>query len=196
MPDPIIRPDTEIRDVPNFEWKPPIRQIQPAYDVPAIVRPIPPAHELGRGYQWQSPNQTISEQQGPAADIPYGPVPGQQQLRNDYQNLGNIRPFGPGEFVRMPNGNITSEETYTTELSPGQWAVIPGLWIVNGVPTHVNADQAREYAIQSGLLWPYTYPTSEQADQYADQREMLWNMFQGDTTKQPPLWSRPWPPRK
>jgi hypothetical protein len=186
MPDPVIQPSA-LPDLSATEYTPPIHRIPP-------TRWVSPGMHPNMEHHLYNPQQA-ADQLGPAGEIPYGPVQGQQQLRTDYNNLGNIRPFGPGERVIMPNGDTTSEETWTIELQPGQWTVVPGLWIVNGVPTHVDPDQAKQYALQSGLMWPYTYPTEEQANQYADQREMLWNMFQGDTTKQPPLWSRPWPPR-
>ena len=137
---------------------------------------------------------TVPQQQaqatGPAAEIPYGPVQGQLHLLPQFQGLGNTRPFGPGEAIRMPNGSITSEETYTVQMG-NRWSVIPGLWLINGTPTHLTEDQARNMAVRSGLQWPFTYDSREQADAYAKQREAIWNQTPqtlGMTVAQSALW--------
>jgi hypothetical protein len=129
-------------------------------------------------------------------EIPYGPLKSKQQrlLPNQYGNLGAIRPLGPGEAVQMIDGGITSEETWTVQMPNGKWSVIPGLWLVNGVPTKVTEDQARQYAIQSKLNWPYTYDTLPEADAYAQQREAIWEKTPQAldmTTGQPALWAKP-----
>src|SRR5215469_4796399 len=112
------------------------------------------------------------ESPGPAAQIPFGPLKGRAQLLPQFANLGRVRPFGPGEYVDLGNSGMANEMTYTTQLG-NQWAVVPGLWLVNGVPTRVTEDQATEYAQQSGLIWP-TFKSLEEADQFAQQREAVW----------------------
>lgn len=113
------------------------------------------------------------------------------RLLPHYNSLGATRPLGPGEAVRLPDGGITSEETYTVPLPTGKWVVIPGLWLVNGVPTHVTEDQATHLAMSSGLDWPYSFDTQEQADAYTIQREAVWEKTPQAldmTTAQPALW--------
>jgi hypothetical protein len=131
---------------------------------------------------------------GPAADIPLGPVKGRVRVHSRYNSLGRIRPFGPGEGVDMGGGNYANEMTWTTQLGD-KWSVIPGLWLINGVPTKVDEDQAAEYAQASGLNWPL-FDSQKEADAFAQQREAFWESqgLNHDTTAQAPLWSRPWPP--
>lgn len=127
---------------------------------------------------------------------PYGPIQGGKLTRlPQFDSLGKIRPFGPGEFIRMPDGSFANEESWTVPVG-NQWWVVPGLWMVNGVATHVNEDQATEYAQQSGLNWPM-FADQQKADAFAQQRESIWQTVpQGRTDMQQPLWSRKWPPPK
>lgn len=164
------------RALPNYSG-PPANQFQPPAD-----DPNPPA-----------PVQQISDQ-GPAAKIPFGPVKGTLHLLPQFQNLGRIRPFGPGEWIDQGEDNWGSEETWTVPVGK-QWWVVPGLWLVDGVPTHVNEDQAAEYAQQSGLNWP-TFDNEKAADKFSNEREQIWERTpKGRSDMQRPLWSRPWPPR-
>jgi len=137
-----------------------------------------------------------SPDRGPAADIPFGPLQGARAtLLPQFQGLGRTRPLGPGEYVGLANRGWGSEMTYTLPYQ-GQWAVLPGLWLMNGVPTHVTEDQALELAQASGLNWQ-TFADEEAAKQFADQREAFWQTAPyGRSDLQPPLWSRPWPPRR
>lgn len=144
----------------------------------------------------QARDDQVLAQQGQKAteQIPYGPIKVQaQRLLPEYNDLGKTRPFGPGEAVQMPDGGMTSEETLTVQMPNGKWSVIPGLWLVNGVPTKVTEDQAVALATRSGLDWPYTFDNQQQADAYAVQREATWEktpMSLSMTTAQPALWKR------
>jgi hypothetical protein len=96
--------------------------------------------------------------------------------------------------VQLGDGSWASEMSYTLQLG-NQWAVVPGLWVINGVPTRVSEDQAAELAQQSGLVWR-TFPDERAASDFALQRENVWEKTpQGRSDMQTPLWSRPWPPR-
>jgi hypothetical protein len=144
------------------------------------------------GTEWLKQQTQRAVQQ--TKEIPLGPVPGQRTLLPQYNDLGATRPFGPGESVRMPNGAVTSEESVTIQMPDGKWAVVPGLWLVNGVPTKVDEDQALQLATQSGLDWALSgYSSSDEADKYANEREMNWER-NADTRTQPPLWKRKEPP--
>lgn len=149
------------------------------------------------GTQWLR-NQTNQVAQiqypGPAAEIPYGPVQGKLNLLPQFNDLGPTRPFGQGEYLTMPNGSLTSEETYTVPFG-GKWYVVPGLWLKNGVPHHVTEDEAIELMQQSGLDWPHAYNSLEEADAYANQREQHWEDNPGQTMSQPSLWRRRNAPR-
>jgi hypothetical protein len=125
-------------------------------------------------------------------EIPLGPIKGRLHRLPQYENLGQVRPFGPGEWVQMSSGAMTSEESVTIPYN-NRWAVVPGLWLVNGVPTKVNEDQATEYAQQSGLQWP-EFDTENLANQFANHREAIWERTpQGRTDMQRALWSRKFP---
>lgn len=126
---------------------------------------------------------------GPAAEIPYGPVKGDLNLLPQFNDLGSTRPFGQGEFLKMPNGSITSEETYTVPVG-NKWYVVPGLWLIDGVPTHVTEDQAIDLMQQSNLDWPNAYDTLEEADKYSIDREQHWEDNPGQTMSQVSLWRR------
>jgi hypothetical protein len=129
---------------------------------------------------------------GPAERIPYGPVKGVPHLLEQFNGLGATRPLGPGEYITLPNGAMANEMTYTTEVGgKNRWGVVPGLWIVNGVPTHVTEDQAGEYAERSGLNWKI-FPTVQAAEKFANDREAVWERTpHGRTDAQPALWTRP-----
>jgi hypothetical protein len=111
-----------------------------------------------------------------------------------YNQLGPIRPFGPGEWLDRGDGNWSSEETRTVPYGNG-YAVVPGLWMVNGQPVMVDEEQAAQYAQQSRLNWP-TFPDLKSAEDFATQREARWQTVPiGRSDMQQPLWSRPWPPQ-
>jgi hypothetical protein len=134
-----------------------------------------------------------ADDQGPAADVPYGPLKGKANLHPRYGSLGKNRPLGPGEFVASPDGGWESEMTYSPPYQ-GKFAVLPGLWLLNGVPTHVEEDQAIELAQASGLNWPM-FDTQDAANDWAKAREDIWEKTPfGRSDAQAPLWSRPWPP--
>ena len=102
-----------------------------------------------------------------------------------------IRPLGPGEYVAQAGGGVGSEEDVTVD-QPGTnraW-LIPSLWLVNGVPTHVDSQTARTYALLSGLNYP-SFQNYKQADAFANLREGIWEGTpEGNTSLQPPLWTR------
>ncbi len=127
-----------------------------------------------------------AEKPGPAAEIPFGPVKGVLTLLPQFGTGNQTRPFGPGESIALPNGMTANEMTWTVPIGK-RWAVVPGLWLINGVPTHLNEDQAAEMAVRSGLEWPFTFDTEKEANTYAEHREDFWQKTQ-DTTQQPPLW--------
>lgn len=130
---------------------------------------------------------------GPAAEVPYGPLTGKLRHYPAYDHLGKVRPLGPGEYVAAPDGSWESEMTYTVPLGK-QWAVVPGLWLKNGVPTHVTEDEAAKLATSSGLNWA-TFPDETQANAFANQREAIWQKTPfGRSDHQKPLWSLKWPP--
>lgn len=151
-------------------------------NIAQMAQQVPPAVQ-------QSPTMQAGEP-GPASGIPYGKVEGQLTLLPQFDAAGQTRPFGPGESIALPNGMTANEMTWTVPIG-NRWTVVPGLWLMNGVPTHLTEDQAREQAMKSGFQWPFTFDTLQQADAYARQREDNWeNMAQGPhmTTAQPPLW--------
>jgi len=121
-----------------------------------------------------------------------GPLPGQLTLNPQIapQVQGNARPLAPGEYLRNPDGGWSSEMTYTVPYGDG-WAVIPGMWIVDGKPVHVDEDQATAYARQTGLNFP-TYPDEATATKASEDREAGWqNMRPEDAGKVAPLWAKP-----
>jgi hypothetical protein len=118
---------------------------------------------------------------------------GTLHLLPQYQSLGAIRPFGPGEWLDRHDGSWSSEESYTLPFKGG-WSVIPSLWMVNGAPMMVDEETATQYATQSKLNWP-SFPDEKTADAFATARESKWQTVpQGRSDMQQPLWSRPWPP--
>lgn len=128
-----------------------------------------------------------------------GPVRGQLHLLPQYQQLGNIRPFGPGEFVnRVFSDGKTGWSSEETDVFPyrGKFAVLPTLWMVNGTPMTLDRESVVQYAQQSGLNWPMFNSESE-AYRWADQRERRWQQVpDGRSDLQPPLWSRQFPSRQ
>jgi hypothetical protein len=129
-------------------------------------------------------------------NIAYGPQPGKMQRLPQYDSLGSIRPFGPGEYLLNPDGSFSNEESVTVRHPDGHFMVVPGLWLVNGVPHKVDEDQALDYAVQSGLIWP-EFQNVNYANQFAKHRETIWQgVPQGRTDLQQPLWSRKWPPQQ
>lgn len=148
----------------------------------------PPGGNIAQMAQQVSP--TGANEPGPAAQIPFGPVQGQLTLLPQFNSAGQTRPFGPGESIALPNGMTANEMTWTVPMG-GRWAVVPGLWLMNGVPTHLNAPDAARMATQSGLQWPFTFDSEDQANAYAEQRENNWEQMGQSphmTTAQPPLW--------
>src|SRR5262249_41075514 len=112
---------------------------------------------------------------------------------SQYSNLGQNRPLGPGEFVAMPDGSWANEMTYTVPYQ-GQHAVVPGLWLMNGIPHRVSEDQAAELAQASGLNFPM-FASAELAEQSSTEREPGWQTAPyARSDWSPPLWSRRWPP--
>jgi len=154
----------------------------------------PPGTQWLKQARQPSDAQLSAQGQQATAEIPVGPLKvGQSRfLPNQFSRLGNTRPLGPGEAVQLQGGGITSEETYTQQMPNGQWAVIPGLWLINGVPTKVSPEQATQLAVQSGLTWTFSFPSEEQADAYATHREAVWERTPQAldmTTSQPALWA-------
>lgn len=118
-----------------------------------------------------------------------GPLPGQLSLNPQIapQVQGNARPLAPGEYLTNPDGSWSSEMTYTVPFGDG-WAVLPGMWIVDGKPVRVSEDQAAEYAKQSGLDWQ-SYPDEATAEKASQEREATWQtMKPQDAGREPPLW--------
>lgn len=186
-------PSPSNRDTPA----PPIPPAMPNPVFPPERQPyqmVPNVPSQSPGYV-QPVSETPAERGGRLTrEQPYGPVPGRFTRLPQYDQLGSIRPLGPGESVLLPNGSSSSEETVTVQAPNGQWLVIPGLWSINGVPTKVEDDQALEFAQRSGLIWP-TFDNENWANQYAKHRENIWERTPlGRTDMQPPLWSRRWPP--
>ena len=140
------------------------------------------------------------ENQGPAAEVPTGPLQttAQHLLPQQFGYLGATRPLGPEEYVQTPQG-YASEEDYTIPVDKtgnpvvakkaDHWRVVPGLWLKNGVPTHVTEDEAGNLAQHSGLTWP-EFPTEEAANRnYVNPRESIWESQKNmNTATQPPIW--------
>lgn len=168
--------------------RPMVREPAAPFAEAANDQPAQPPPSSPPGTQWLQ--NAVKQAQQRTSQIPYGPVPGQRTLLpQQYGDLGNTRPFGPGESVRMPDGTVTSEESYTSQLANGKWAVIPGLWLINGVPHRVREDQAVQLANQSGLDWVLSADSQQAADKMSVDREGKWEQ-NSDTRTQPPLWRR------
>lgn len=142
------------------------------------------------------PDPTQALAVNPADPVPempgLGPLPGQLTLNPAIapQVQGNARPLAPGEYLRNPNGSWSSEMTYTVPYNGG-FAVVPGMWIVDGKPVRVDEDQATEYARQSGLNFQ-TYPDEATAEKASQAREDQWQTMQPqDAGKVAPLWAKP-----
>lgn len=129
-------------------------------------------------------------------DIPsVGELPGQlflnPQIAPQVTQGAPARPLAPGEYLMNPNGSWSSEMTYTLQMPNGQYAVIPGMWIVGGKPMRVNEDTALDYAVKSGLNWQ-TYADEKTADKASQDREDKWETLNPQTAHTvAPLWSSP-----
>jgi hypothetical protein len=142
--------------------------------------------------------QAAAQAAGPAAAVPHGPMAWEAHLLPQFSNLGASRPLGPGEYLQNPQGGgWASEMTYTLQdprLNNGQYTVVPGLWIVDGKPTHLTEDEAMDMAVKSGLGFPHSFPTEQAAEAFANQRESVWEKTpMGRSDAQPPLWAQPKP---
>jgi hypothetical protein len=151
--------------------------------------------------------QEVAQGKAPAANEPLGTLLGVlHSLPSQYGNLGAVRPLGPGEYVARAGGGVSSEESITvgvdaqgnatSDKNAVRFMVLPSLWNVNGQPIRVSADQAAQYAKQSGLNWPTFLPASEahpykNADDWAQQREEKFEKPGTTSASQPSLWSFP-----
>lgn len=126
-------------------------------------------------------------------DIVANPTVDGANLIPQYNQLGDIRPLGPGEFVKNKNGSWSNEITTTVQdsrINGGKPTVIPTLWVVNGKPTRVSEDQATDFAAQSGLYFP-GFGSMKDAEGFANKREANWQKVgEGDTSGTPALWSQ------
>jgi hypothetical protein len=141
-------------------------------------------------------NPLTAPDKGPASYQPFGSMAGTVTRNALYDPLGSTRPLGPGENVRY--GNLSANEmdyNVPTNDSETTWKVVPGLWLIDGVPTHVTEDQALQLANQSGLNFP-TFTNKDKkiakamSDHFVKQREANWEL-NANTYSQPSLWSFP-----
>jgi len=147
------------------------------------------------GTQWLNANRAAQRAEQEVGKQKFGPVKGVLHALGQYDQLARngVRPFGPGEWLDRGSGNWSSEESHTVPYNGG-WANVPGLWLVNGVPTYVDEDQATAYAKASGLNWQI-YPSEQEANDAAGQREVIWEQTPiGQSQRQPALWSMPGQP--
>lgn len=113
---------------------------------------------------------------------------------------GAPRPLAPGEWIdnppKAPNeeGGWSSEITNTVQagqeprLNNGRATILPGMWIVNGKPVHVDEDTAVEYALRSGLKFK-SYGSNELAEKASQDREDDWQKIEPKNAGQvAPLW--------
>jgi hypothetical protein len=117
---------------------------------------------------------------------------GQLRLLEQYNSLGSIRPFGPGEFVQNSDGGWSNEYSVTVEdpRQPGRFMVVPSLWLIQGKPTLLSEDQAAETAIKSGLSFP-SFNDEKSAEAFSTARESKWQQVPvGRSDLQPPLWTK------
>ena len=145
------------------------------------------------GTQWLNANREAQRAEQEVGKQKFGPVKGVLHALGQYDQLARngVRPFGPGEWLDRGGGNWSSEESHTVQMPNGQYAVVPGMWLVNGLPTYVSEDQAAQYARASGLTWP-TFASEDEANAWAHQREMVWEQTpMGQSQRQPALWSMP-----
>lgn len=131
----------------------------------------------------------------PGSTIPMeGEMPGVLHLNPaiaPHVPKGAPRPLAPGEWIDNPNGSWSSEISATIQNSDGSWSVVPGMWIVNGKPRHVNEDIATQYAQSSGLTFP-KYRTLDEAEKAATDRESVWQGVKPqEASKITPLWRSP-----
>lgn len=139
---------------------------------------------------------------GEDMDFPVGPLKGQLHLLPQFNDLGNVRPMGPGEYIDyrgqppLPgNPSWDSEQTYTVQHG-NQWMVVPGLWLKNGQAHHVDEEEALSNALATGLVFP-SFGSQQEADKFTEEREKAWEPVPfGKSDAQPPLWSRRWPPAR
>lgn len=99
----------------------------------------------------------------------FGPLPGNLHLNPDYPTKDVSRPFLPGEYLNNPDGSWSNEMTNTVQLGD-KWAVVPGLWLQNGVPVHASEDQSAALAQASKLRFP-TFDTEAEAEKFSEDRE-------------------------
>jgi hypothetical protein len=113
---------------------------------------------------------------------------------------GAPRPLAPGEWIDNPpkgtdkQGSWSSEITNTVQagqeprLNNGRATVLPGMWIVNGKPVHVDEDTAVEYALRSGLKFK-SYNSNQEAEKASQDREDAWQKIAPkDAGQVAPLW--------
>ena len=117
----------------------------------------------------------------------FGPLPGDLHLNPELPTKGVTRPFAPGEWLDNPDKSWSNEMSWTVDVR-GKPSVVPGLWLVNGVPTHVNEDTAARYAEASGLNFP-SFGSQEEAEKAANDREVQWQDKQRGDTSVPGLWT-------
>jgi hypothetical protein len=114
---------------------------------------------------------------GPAAKIPFGVLPYTRLRTDPTLGFSGSRPFGPGEFMTNPNGSWSSEMSSTVQFPDQSWGVVPGLWLDNGKPTHVDEDEAARRALEfeqrSGNQFQ-RFPDVNAAEAYSNQREDMW----------------------
>ncbi len=117
----------------------------------------------------------------------FGPLPGELHLDPNLPAQGVTRPLAPGEYLKNPDGSWSNEMSWTVPVK-GKPAVVPGLWLINGVPTHVGEDQASELAEHSGLKFP-TFATADEADKFSEDRENAWQNKEAGDKSVPALWT-------
>ena len=129
---------------------------------------------------------------GPAASVPYGVLPYTRLRTDPTLGFSGSRPFGPGEYMSNPNGSWSSEMSSTVQFPDKSWSVVPGLWLDNGQPTHVDEDEAArralEFEARSGNKFQ-RFPDATTAEAYSNQREDAWQGVQPGT-RLPTLYSK------
>lgn len=150
--------------------------------------------EQGLAALHATPGQSNAQPKAaPVETIKGIPQPGTPHLLPQFDNLGELRPLGPGEWLQNPNGSWSSERTFTIQdpsLNGGKPSVVPGLWIQNGRPVQLTEDQAAQAAARSHLLFP-SFPTMGEAEKFANDREAVWEKTpEGHSEAQPPLWKQ------
>lgn len=160
------------------------------------IESLPPVSDMIPGsaaYHAANPDRPPEEM--PAEGV----LPGTLHLDSRYappvSDPAAPRPFGPGEYVRNPNGSWSSEISITVTnpgVNDGKPTILPSLWIVDGKPVRVNEDAAARYASQSGLQFR-SFDTMAKAEEYANHREMAWQRIPQDDPGRAhriaPLWT-------